>query len=238
MSSKSESSLVYMSSTWESLLTILDDFLSDFLEHLQAPVTISSQETLKTRDAERYLISQGVDESVQAVWIESELAGNAGEIFHAMCETPKMIGDDTSDHEANTVEAEFDAIWLKIGDNPFTDIGDNERVITVTVIGKGPRWIRTDTVVGEAVNFLESPEATPEYEWELDEDAIVFETIGFVPVSATAAVNFLSPHSFMSALQSQVRMTRKALPIEVARDFSNIEQDNEMERIARYSRNR
>jgi hypothetical protein len=227
-----------MSSTWESLLTILDDFLNDFLEHLQAPVTISSQETLKSRDAERYLISQGVDESVPAVWIESELAGNTGEIFHAMCETPKMIGDDTSEYDENKVEVEYDAIWLKVGDNPFTDIGDNERVITVTVIGKGPRWVRTDTVVGEAVNFLESPEATPEYEWEFDENALVFETIGFVPVSATAAINFDSPHSFMSKLQSQVRMTRKALPIEVGRDFSNIEQDNEMERIARYRRNR
>ncbi len=238
MTSKSEASLVSFSSTWESLMTILDGFFSELLDHLIAPVTISKDESFAVRDSERFKISNCVRSEVPAVWVESELAGNAGEIFHAFCETKKMVGDPDSEYEENREPLEYDAIWFKAGVDPFARDNELEDVITVTVIGKGPRYVRTDRVIGEAVNFLTSPDAQATYEYELDEEAVVFETVGFIPVDQTSAVNFDGPARFMSALQSQVRQTRKASPSDAARDFSNIEQDNEVSQITRYAAGR
>ena len=238
MTSKSEASLVSFSSTWESLMTILDGFFSELLDHLIAPVAVSKDQSFAVRNAERFAISNSIDQSIPAVWVESELAGNAGEVFHAFCETPKMVGDPDSEFAENRDPLDYDAIWLKAGVNPFARDGELEDVITVTVIGKGPRYVRTDRVIGEAVNFLTSPDAQATYEYELDEEAVVFETVGFIPVDQTSAVNFDGPARFMSALQSQVRQTRKASPSDAARDFSNIEQDNEVSQITRYAAGR
>ncbi len=238
MTSKSEASLVSFSSTWESLMTILDGFFSELLDHLIAPVTISKDESFAVRDSERFKISNCIRGEVPAVWVESELAGNAGEIFHAFCETEKMVGDPDSEYEENREPVEYDAIWFKAGVDPFARDNELIDVITVTVIGKGPRYIRTDKVIGEAVNFLTSPEAEATYEYELDNEAVIYETVGYIPADQTSAVNFADLERFMSALQSQVRQTRKASPSDVARDFSNIEQDNEVAQITRYTAGR
>lgn len=236
MSSKTTATMVALSEVWESLSEILHDFLSELLETMIAPVNVSAALSPKVRADERYDITQTVDDTVPAVWVESELAGTIGECIFAYCESPKMIGDPDSQFPENHEPMVFDALWFKMGSNPFSPDGEQEDAIIITVIGKGPRYVRTDRVIGEVVNFLASPDAEAEYEWVLEEEALAFETVGFAPCRLTAAANFSSPERFLSALQSQVRQTRKAAPDGVGRDFSDIEQDRAAAQIARYRR--
>jgi hypothetical protein len=233
-----EADLVSMSATYEALRDRAIVFLTGLLESLRAPVIMSANQTLQERDSERYAISIAADASIQPVWIETEIAGEFADIAHAMCESPKMIGDPDDDKPENHEPVAVNAVWLKAGVNPFAADNEVEEVISITVIGQGPRWIETGVPTGESVDFLAGEDVTITYERELDPNHLVYETIGFVPADLTAAVNFSSLGSFMHRLQSQVRAIRKSAPVELKRDFSQIEQDRDFARIARYRQSR
>ena len=243
-----EADLSAFSETYESLRNILCGFIGGLVDHIRTPTGNNlpyASEEYQDRNAERYAISQttgAMKTDDSKVWIESELLAEHGEILFAFCESVRMVGEESEGFPVTWTGEEFerqpchlDAIIIQEGHEPFT--GKNDPALVVTVTGKGHRMVEDKSrPVGEATNFLTGGTTVQEFEKVEDEQALVFETVGYIPIDLTDAVNFTDTESFLGALQAQVRLTRRSQPVEIRRDYSNLADDREIALANKYAR--
>lgn len=236
-----EIDLSAMAGTDEAVRDMLHRFLTHIataLDYISVDLSDEASFTTFDRIAARSAAFTSVDQSQNKAWVFSEEAGNTGDLWNLMCETPNLIGDPDSEHPENIGPVQgtdsdgidlYDAISIQPGTDPYGEGGSD--AIFVTVVRRGQRMIQpevTDFLTGKSTP-TGPPELTPERPW--------YETIGWANLSALD-VNVSDAGQFIQRLRQCLGQYRRSHPIQRVFDSGEVAQAREDRRAAAWGKAR